>query len=102
MVTDSTRLMNSGVFSHVKINPNSIQTLIIRLQRYTTEPSTEHNIGKEQSGEVSRAQQGSTSRSSSYNVSLADISKPVPFNTHQLVCRLQSRGTRDKKCLFLM
>ena len=27
------------------------------------------------------------------SVSLADISKPVPFNTHQLVCRLQSKGT---------
>jgi len=26
------------------------------------------------------------------DTSLADITKPVPFNTHQLVCRLQAKG----------
>jgi len=26
------------------------------------------------------------------DTSLADITKPVPFNTHQLVCRLKAKG----------
>jgi len=26
------------------------------------------------------------------DISLADITKPVPFNTHHLVCRLQAKG----------
>jgi len=34
------------------------------------------------------------------NTNLDDISKPVPFNTHQLVRRLQSRGEHDHCQVF--
>ena len=82
---ESTGLINRPVFGHVKVNiRHSQQCKGIRLRRFTTGDNVDPQLGREQTS-------GTTVRGTS--VSLADISKPVPFNTHQLVCRLQHRGT---------
>ena len=94
IIAGSTGLMNRPVFGHVNVNPCSLQcNAAIRLRRFTAENNIVPQLSKattvQDSGHIS-------SRSTlPSNVSLADISKPVPFNTHQLVCRLQSKGTSN-------
>ena len=85
---ESARCMNKAVFGHVNLYNHQCNNTAIRLQRYTTE----HIVPQLAAGkDVSKpVHQETTSRSLPH--SLAEISKPVPFNTHQLVCRLQSKG----------
>lgn len=91
------RVTNGPLFSHVNRTTflcSQQCNRTSRLQRFTTEHNLVPQLGKEHNSLV----QGSltttdrTLRRSNDDVSLADISKPVAFNTHQLVCRLQSRG----------
>ena len=86
VVMESTRAMNRVVFGHVNLYQCNIT-----LQRLCT---TEHNIvpqfatGKD----ISKPVQQDKPVQQEKPYSLAEISKPVPFNTHQLVCRLQCKG----------
>lgn len=75
---ESTRVMNRAVFGHV----NHYQCNIT-LQRYTTEHNIVPQLATEDVGKPVQQDRPH---------SLAEISKPVPFNTHQLVCRLQCKG----------
>lgn len=99
-IVGSTGFMNRSVFGHVNVNPCSLQcNTAIRLRRFTTENNIVPQLSK-----ATAVQGGAyiSSRSTlPSDVSLADISKPVPFNTHQLVCRLQSKGT-SSQCVELM
>ena len=81
IIIESRGLVNRAVFSHVK----SCSYQKTRLQKYTTENNVVAQLAVGNSGPVSRASRISAQ-------SLAEISKPVPFNTHQLVCRLQCKG----------
>lgn len=87
-------MMTRPIFGHVTINPCSLRCRAagIRIQRYTTEHV---NVSKEQSDDDNKSplQLSMSSTKKISDVSLDVISKPVPFNTHQLVCRLQSRGS---------
>ena len=82
---ESTALINRPVFGHVNVNIcHSPQCKGIRLRRFTVGDNVIPQLSKEQASDT--VVHGTSA-------SLADISKPVPFNTHQLVCRLQHRGT---------
>ena len=98
---ESVKLMSRSMFGHVNTNPCSLQCrIVLRLQRFTTEP----NVNKDalQGGNIPLLESVKGSSHSISDTSLADISKPVPFNTHQLVCRLQSRGGVTKCCEVFM
>lgn len=83
-IVETTRLINGPVLGHVNVNLcHSQQCKAFRLRRFTAG----HNVVPQLEEQQARAVQGNGA-----SVSLADISKPVPFNTHQLVCRLQSKG----------
>ena len=81
----STRYMNRAVFGHVNLYQCNIM-----LQRYTTEHNIVPQLAIGEGVNSKPAQQEIASKSLPH--SLAEISKPVPFNTHQLVCRLQCKG----------
>ena len=84
IIIESRRLVNKAVFSHV--NLCSCQcNLQTRLQKYSTENNLVAQLAVGNSEPVRSATRISAQ-------SLAEISKPVPFNTHQLVCRLQCKG----------
>ena len=94
IVLGSAEIKIRPLFGHVNINLWNQQCNTTRLQRFYT---TEHNVVP-QFNQSTQENINNTNRSlpvSIANTNLVDISKPVPFNTHQLVRRLQSRGEHD-------
>ena len=84
---ESTRYIDRAVFSHVHSHQCNIRT--VRSQGYATQNDIVAQFASDQ-GVGKPTEQVEASKSLPH--SLSDISKPVLFNTHQLVCRLRYKG----------